>query len=210
MKVKTVHETSLSFLFHHSEVKVVSIFNKGNGHWVVMGSKQVGFLSRLASAPLTHIEWLYWQEPSPILATTIPNIGNNHWGLALPVKGSLISPKIQGTKIVRTPDPSGHARKGLGKKSSLEVSQALECSCQYWSTMTSSWHLHVHLLVWFPLHHLMMSERTSLQPTSIRLTLMTGSEYSGTPLNRHPSPADTHDLTAKSESPNCPYIHLNT
>ena len=28
--------------------------------------------------------------------------------------------------------------------------------------------------------------------------------YSGTLLNRHPSTADTHDITDNSESPNCP------
>jgi len=34
--------------------------------------------------------------------------------------------------------------------------------------------------------------------------------YSGTPLNRHPSKADTHDITDNSESPNCPPIHFYT
>ena len=33
--------------------------------------------------------------------------------------------------------------------------------------------------------------------------------YSGTPLNRHPSTADTHDITDNSESPDCPSIHFN-
>ena len=35
-------------------------------------------------------------------------------------------------------------------------------------------------------------------------------EYSGTPLNGHPSKADTHDITDNSESPDCPPIHFNT
>ena len=34
--------------------------------------------------------------------------------------------------------------------------------------------------------------------------------YSGTPLNEHPSKADTQDLTDNSESPDCPFIHFNT
>ena len=34
--------------------------------------------------------------------------------------------------------------------------------------------------------------------------------YSGTPLNGHPSKADTHDITDNSKSPNCPSIHFNT
>ena len=34
--------------------------------------------------------------------------------------------------------------------------------------------------------------------------------YSGTPLNGHPSTADTHDITDNSESPDCPSIHFNT
>ena len=34
--------------------------------------------------------------------------------------------------------------------------------------------------------------------------------YSGTPLNGHPSKADTHDITDNSESPDCPSIHFNT
>ena len=35
-------------------------------------------------------------------------------------------------------------------------------------------------------------------------------DYSGTPLNRHPSIADAHDITDNSESPDCPFIHSNT
>ena len=35
-------------------------------------------------------------------------------------------------------------------------------------------------------------------------------KYSGTPLNGHPSTADTHDITDNSESPDCPSIHFNT
>jgi len=87
---------------------------------------------------------------------------------------------------VWTPDPSGCVRKGLGKTLLGSISS---------TGMLLS---------------VLISERTSLQPTSIQLRLMTGSEYSGTPLNRDPSPADTHDLMAKSGSPNCPYIHFNT
>ena len=34
--------------------------------------------------------------------------------------------------------------------------------------------------------------------------------YSGTPLNGHPSIADTHDITDNSESPDSPPIHFNT
>ena len=34
--------------------------------------------------------------------------------------------------------------------------------------------------------------------------------YSGTPLNGHPSTADTHDIMDSSESPNYPSIHFNT
>jgi len=34
--------------------------------------------------------------------------------------------------------------------------------------------------------------------------------YSGTPLNGHPSKADTHDIMDNSESPDCPSIHFNT
>ena len=34
--------------------------------------------------------------------------------------------------------------------------------------------------------------------------------YSGTPLNRHPSKADIHDITDNSESPDCPPIHFDT
>ena len=34
--------------------------------------------------------------------------------------------------------------------------------------------------------------------------------YSGTPLNGHPSIADTHDKTDNSESPDCPSIDFNT
>ena len=34
--------------------------------------------------------------------------------------------------------------------------------------------------------------------------------YSGTPLNGHPSKADTHDITDNSESPDCLSIHFNT
>ena len=33
--------------------------------------------------------------------------------------------------------------------------------------------------------------------------------HSGTPLNRHPSTADTHDIMDNSESLNCPSIHFN-
>ena len=33
--------------------------------------------------------------------------------------------------------------------------------------------------------------------------------YSGTPLNRHPSTADTHDITDNSESLDYPSIHFN-
>ena len=35
-------------------------------------------------------------------------------------------------------------------------------------------------------------------------------QYSGTPLNGHPSIADTHDITDNSESPDCLSIHFNT
>ena len=34
--------------------------------------------------------------------------------------------------------------------------------------------------------------------------------YSGTPLNGHPSTADTHNITDNSESPDCPSVHFNT
>ena len=34
--------------------------------------------------------------------------------------------------------------------------------------------------------------------------------HSGTPLNGHPSTADTHDITDSSESPDCLPIHFNT
>ena len=34
--------------------------------------------------------------------------------------------------------------------------------------------------------------------------------YSGTPLNGHPSKADTHNITDNSETPDCPSIHFNT
>ena len=34
--------------------------------------------------------------------------------------------------------------------------------------------------------------------------------YSGTPLNGHPSTADTHVITDNSESPDCPSVHFNT
>ena len=34
--------------------------------------------------------------------------------------------------------------------------------------------------------------------------------YSGTPLNGHPSTADTYDITDNSESPDCPSVHFNT
>ena len=34
--------------------------------------------------------------------------------------------------------------------------------------------------------------------------------YSGTPLNGHPSTADTHDITDNSESPDYPSINFNT
>ena len=34
--------------------------------------------------------------------------------------------------------------------------------------------------------------------------------YSGTPLNGHPSKADTHDITDNSESPDCSPIHFDT
>ena len=33
--------------------------------------------------------------------------------------------------------------------------------------------------------------------------------YSGTPLNGHPSTADTHDIKDNSKSPNCLSIHFN-
>ena len=35
-------------------------------------------------------------------------------------------------------------------------------------------------------------------------------KYSGTPLNGHPSTADTHNITDNSESPDCPSIDFNT
>ena len=35
-------------------------------------------------------------------------------------------------------------------------------------------------------------------------------QYSGIPLNGHPSTADTHNITDNSESPDCPSIHFNT
>ena len=33
---------------------------------------------------------------------------------------------------------------------------------------------------------------------------------SGTPLSRHPSTADNHNITDNSKSPNCPSIHFST
>ena len=39
---------------------------------------------------------------------------------------------------------------------------------------------------------------------------LTALVYSGTPLNGHPSTADTHDITDNSESPDCPSVHFNT
>ena len=35
-------------------------------------------------------------------------------------------------------------------------------------------------------------------------------EYTGTPLNGHPSTADTHDITDNSESPDCPSVNFST
>ena len=37
----------------------------------------------------------------------------------------------------------------------------------------------------------------------------TCTDYSGTPLNKHPSTADTQNITDNSESPGCPSIHLS-
>ena len=45
-----------------------------------------------------------------------------------------------------------------------------------------------------------------LEPTSFNY----GYNYSGTPLNGHPSTADTHDITDNSKTPDCPSIHFNT
>ena len=52
-------------------------------------------------------------------------------------------------------------------------------------------------------HHVKLVYHTPIAFTGIWLN-------SGTPLNRHPSTADTHDIMDNSESPDCPSIHFNT
>ena len=61
---------------------------------------------------------------------------------------------------------------------------------------------------------------TSLESTSLLVCLVSifyliliiihCRNYSGTPLNGHPSIVDTHDITDNSESPDCPPVHFNT
>ena len=44
----------------------------------------------------------------------------------------------------------------------------------------------------------------------MNIQALSSCNYSGTPLNGHPSTVDTHDKMDNSESPDCPSIHLNT
>ena len=55
-----------------------------------------------------------------------------------------------------------------------------------------------------------LTSTDKLTEVSTITTFSNASLYSGTPLNGHPSTADTHDIRDNSGSPDCPSIHFNT